>query len=156
MREYTKKVPRPRCKPQVLCELAQSKRIWICHWRGILCPNLQVKCRTPIAGPRFPASLGNRNAWTFAQEPFLAEIWRAGANSRGPLWCELAQSKFTRIFHQNHGMQKSKGPSLWSRHKPSNILELTPGHTTYRKKPSVWPQCLGNDLSIHDWHTSHT
>ena len=47
--------------------------------RGILCGNLQGKCRTLIPRPAFCASLRSRNAYGMSQEAFCAEICRGNA-----------------------------------------------------------------------------
>ena len=59
----------------VLCKPAQSKCTWT-SWhvtRGIMCGNLQGKCRTRIPQHPFCASLRSRNA---SQDAFCAEIYR--------------------------------------------------------------------------------
>jgi len=142
-RKFTGKMPGASPAASVLCEPAQSKCTWTVT-RGILCGNLQGKCRTRIPRPAFRASLRSRNSHGHVRRSILC------GNLQGNVGHFSRGQRFARAcaVEMNMDMSQEAFCAEIYRENAKRIryhLDWTPGLNTYRKNPSVWPHCLGKN-----------
>ena len=138
----------------------------------ILCENCQEKCRVPTpVYPRFVRACAVEMHMYISQEQYYARILRkmlgpnAGTslrsrnahssrkNLRGKYrgqrsrkvasqtLCQPAQLKCTWTCHKSHFMREFTGKTPSARER--TLIKPRPW-LLYRKKPSVWTQCVGN------------
>ena len=118
------------------------------HTRAILCENFQDKCRPPEVSRTFSAlGLRSRNAPGHLTRTISCEnLHKKGRTpkSRGRLCAGLRSRKCTWTSHKSHFMREFQEKCRGSERPPWS----NPGLNSYRKNPSVWTRCLGNQSSM--------
>ena len=135
-------IPRPG---STLCVILRGRNVHGHFTRALLCGNIQEKCRTPSPRHPFCASLRSRNAHGHVRRGICAETYEenAGRFSRGQrfvracavkIHMDMSQEAFCAEIYRENAK------------RPRYHLDWTPGLNTYRKNPSLWTHCLGNNM----------
>ena len=101
--EIYRKMPDANPAASILCNL-RSRNAYGHVTRGILCRNLQGKCRTLIPQQAFCATCAVEMHMDMSQEAFVRKFTRKtpDANPAASMWCEPAQSKCIWTCHKRH------------------------------------------------------
>ena len=139
VREFTGKMPGPRSTTQTLCEPAQSKcTLDISH--SHFAREFTGKMPGPRSATQTLCEPARSNCTlNMSQEPFCTRIYRtnAGAQKRDAcaveMHLDISQEPFCARIYRKNAADQLEHP------------DQAPAFYSYRKNPSVWTHCLGNE-----------